>query len=66
MSGGPCRKGALDCNGDLMEAASPNILILGVHGLISEEALTEYNEIKEKFAKRYKKWKEKHIDFDDI
>ena len=63
MSNRPC-KAAIDCNGELMEMIT-NVPLLAVTGHLSDEALDDFNEMKQKMARRYLRWKEKHVDFGD-
>lgn len=58
MTGRAC-KAAADCNGELLEA-SQTIPVLISTGLIPDnELLDEFIEIKEKFARRYLRWRDK-------
>jgi len=62
MTGRAC-KSAVDCNGEIMEAAS-NVPLLAVNNLLSDEALDAFNEMKSGWAKEYLKWKKVYVDFD--
>ena len=63
MSGRKC-KGLIDCNGELLEATQMVPLLI-VNDLLSDEAIDDFNEGKERFAEWYSGWKRRHIDFND-
>jgi len=50
------KKAAADCNGEIMEAIH-NIPLLAVNGLVSDEALAVFNEMKPRWAQEYLAWK---------
>ena len=62
MSGARC-KSAIDCNGEILEAIH-NVPLLAVNGLLTDEALEAFNEMKPRWAKEYLKWKKDYVDFD--
>jgi len=46
----------LDCNGEVREAAN-DVPTMAAHGLLSDEAMLEFIDIREAFVKDYLKWK---------
>lgn len=63
MTGRVC-KAAIDCNGEILEATQ-NVPLLIVNDFLTDEAIDDYNKMKESWAKDYSRWKARHIDFDD-
>ena len=62
MSGRSC-KAAVDCTGFLYEIDRTVDLVL--HGDTSDEGIDAFNDMKAKMEKKFEKWKEEYVDFED-
>lgn len=56
----PC-KAAADCQGDILEMAHTIPLLIATGEIPDTDHLDELIEIKEEFAKKYRKWKKKAL-----
>jgi len=50
----------LDCQGELLEA-SQNVKLLAIDNQLTDAAMDEFIELTSKFARKYVRWKKRHL-----